>query len=150
MSEPKRRRTRQLTAVYDSLAAVRDHPTVEQLFQRVREQLPRMSLGTVYRNLDKLRDQGRVRMIRLADGGARYDATLHEHDHFACERCGLVMDLEGLPHVAPATGTLPEGFRIHSQATVFSGLCAACAQGKDEDAAARGGPEVPPVATGDE
>lgn len=144
MSEPKRRRTRQLAAVYDSLAAVKDHPTADQLFRRVREQMPQMSLGTVYRNLDKLRAAGRVRVIRLADGGSRYDATTGEHDHFACEACGCVLDLEGLPRVSLEAGILPEGFRVRSQSTVFFGLCPSCRGAEDRGAAA------PSSATDDE
>ena len=88
----KRRVTRQLGAVYDVLAASQDHPTADQVFQRVRRLLPRVSLGTVYRNLDKLRDEGRLRVVRLEGGQAHYDAMTDVHDHFVCESCGAVVD----------------------------------------------------------
>jgi Fe2+ or Zn2+ uptake regulation protein len=61
----QQRTTRQLAAVYDALAASHDHPTADEIFRRVRDALPRVSLGTVYRNLDKLREQGRLRVVRL-------------------------------------------------------------------------------------
>ena len=96
----KQRATRQLTAVHEVLAAATDHPTAEQVYHRVRQRLPNVSLGTVYRNLDKLREQGRLRVVRLGGGQAHYDAMLDEHDHFVCERCGSVHDLTA--EAAPA------------------------------------------------
>jgi Fe2+ or Zn2+ uptake regulation protein len=71
----RQRATRQLAVIYDALIATPDHPTAEQLFQRVRGVLPRVSLGTVYRNLDKLREQGRLRIVRLEGGQAHYDVV---------------------------------------------------------------------------
>jgi Fe2+ or Zn2+ uptake regulation protein len=125
----KRRLTRQAAAVYDALAASHDHPTAEQLFQRVRQQLPQVSLGTVYRNLDKLRDQGRLRVVRLEGGQAHYDAMMDAHDHFICERCGAVIDV---PSHAPA-GDLgavhAAGHQVHWHTTALYGVCNRCAAG---------------------
>jgi Fur family peroxide stress response transcriptional regulator len=128
----KPRATRQLTAIYDALAASKDHPTADQVYQRVRDALPRLSLGTVYRNLDKLREQGRLRIVRLADGQARYDAMVDEHDHFVCERCGAVVDLpRGV--AAPGFDALrQEGCVVHWHSTAIHGLCAGCASAADE------------------
>ncbi|MDX2168178.1 MAG: transcriptional repressor [Deltaproteobacteria bacterium] len=122
----KSRATRQLTAIYDALAASSDHPTADQVYQRVRDRLPRLSLGTVYRNLDKLREQGRLRIVRLADGQARYDAMVDDHDHFVCERCGAVHDLPRRGR--PAFSALREqGCVVRWHTTAIHGLCAACA-----------------------
>jgi len=123
----KRRVTRQLGAVYDVLAASHDHPTADQVFQRVRRLLPRVSLGTVYRNLDKLRDEGRLRVVRLEGGQAHYDAMTDVHDHFVCESCGAVMDL---PERSPAVDVRPlhaAGHRVHWQTTALYGVCNRCA-----------------------
>jgi len=123
----KPRATRQLTAVYDVLVAAQDHPTADQVFQRVRDLLPRVSLGTVYRNLDKLRADGRLRVVRLGDGQAHYDAMTGDHDHFVCERCGSVLDL---PRTAARldTGALHgSGCVVRWQTTSIYGLCAPCA-----------------------
>ena len=129
------RATRQLAAIYDVLAAATDHPTAEQVFQRVRRRLPRVSLGTVYRNLDKLREQGQLRVVRLRGGQARYDAIVDGHDHFVCERCAAVLDLPRA--AAPEVEGLREaGCVVRWHTTSIYGLCAGCAAaGRDAEAA---------------
>ncbi len=120
------RATRQLAAIYDVLAASSDHPTADVVYQRVRRQMPRVSLGTVYRNLDKLRDQGRLRVVRLAGGEAHYDAMLAEHDHFVCERCEGVHDV--IPGAPPPRRLDPRiASAVHWRTTMIYGVCAACA-----------------------
>ena len=89
----KRRATRQLAAVYDVLAASPDHPTADQLFQRVRCVLPRVSLGTVYRNLKKLAEEGLICEVQIAGQITRFDANTGRHYHIRCLGCGRVNDL---------------------------------------------------------
>lgn len=121
------RATRQLAAIHEVLVASRDHPTAEQVFRRVRDTLPRVSLGTVYRNLDKLRQQGRLRVVRLASGEAHYDAIVAAHDHFVCERCHTVLDLD-VATAPPAVRRLrDDGCVVHWHTTALYGLCSACA-----------------------
>lgn len=124
----RRRSTRQLGATYDAVAASADHPTAEEVFERVRRELPRVSLATVYRNLDKLRDQGRVRLLALAGGVAHYDAMLHRHDHFVCESCGKVQDLEASRRSDAAAQLRRAGCVVRWQTTAVYGLCPACAR----------------------
>jgi len=131
----KRRSTRQLGAVYDVLATSFDHPTADQVFQRVRRVLPRVSLGTVYRNLEKLRDEGRLRVVRLEGGQAHYDAMTDVHDHFVCESCGAVVDL---PDRSPALDLAPlhaAGYEVHWQTTALYGVCNRCASTAQRSAA---------------
>jgi Fe2+ or Zn2+ uptake regulation protein len=123
----KHRATRQLTAVYDVLAESCDHPTAEQVFQRVRGVLPRVSLGTVYRNLDKLREQGRLRVVRPAGGQAHYDAMIDDHDHFVCEGCGAVQDLLRTNPPPALTPLRAEGCVVRWHTTSVYGLCGGCA-----------------------
>ncbi|MFN8641409.1 MAG: transcriptional repressor [Candidatus Binatia bacterium] len=122
------RATRQLAAVYDVLTAARDHPTADQVFRRVRDVLPRVSLGTIYRNLDKLREQGRLRVIRLASGEAHYDAMVAAHDHFVCERCHAVHDLQEPTPPAALPRLRADGCVVHWQTTALYGLCGDCAR----------------------
>lgn len=123
----KERTTRQLVAVYDALRAA-DHPTAEELLRRVRQSLPRISLGTVYRNLEKLRSQGRIRVLHLGGGVARYDALLSDHDHFLCEGCGAVVDIDALPRAAAPAWLGREGYLVRAARLAFHGLCPACAR----------------------
>jgi Fur family ferric uptake transcriptional regulator len=125
----KRRTTRQLAAVYDALAASHDHPTADTVFQRVRKRLPRVSLGTVYRNLEKLRDQGRLRVVRLDGGLAHYDAVIDAHDHFVCEGCGAVDDLPPRALIPDTAALRAAGYQVSWYTTALYGLCRGCADG---------------------
>jgi len=126
----QQRATRQLAAVYDALAASHDHPTADQIFRRVRGVLPHVSLGTVYRNLDKLREQGRLRVVRLEGGQAHYDAVTEAHDHFVCERCGGVVDLPGSNLQPLDVPTLPAGYEVRWHTTALYGVCQHCSSSR--------------------
>lgn len=133
----KQRTTRQLAAVHDALAASCDHPTADQIFRRVRRLLPRVSLGTVYRNLDKLREQGRLRVVRLEGGEAHYDAVTDAHDHFVCERCGIVVDLPGEPRARDVGALRAAGYEVHWHTTALYGICRECGSTRRRSAPAR-------------
>ncbi len=124
----KARSTRQLSATYDVLVGSADHPTADQVLARVRRAIPRISLGTVYRNLEKLREQGRMRVIRLGDGVAHFDAMTEAHDHFVCERCGAVTDLETSGAGADDTALHRAGYVVHWRTTAVYGFCRDCAR----------------------
>ncbi len=127
----RQRTTPQLTAIAEVLSAADDHPTAVEIHHRVRRRLPRISLGTVYRNLEKLRAQGRLRVIRLDTGEAHYDAMLEAHDHFVCEQCRAVADLPGTTAL-PDPHRVPDGGWVaRRQTTAVFGLCAACAAAAD-------------------
>ena len=71
-----------------------EHPTAEIIYREARRVLPRISLGTVYRNLNFLRDQGTVREIRPSEGGSsRFDAADTPHAHFHCVHCSALLDI---------------------------------------------------------
>jgi Fe2+ or Zn2+ uptake regulation protein len=123
------RSTRQLVTTLEVLAAASDHPTAEQILLRVRARLPRISLGTVYRNLEKLRAQGQLRVVNIGPGVARYDALLSEHDHFVCDACGGVIDLDPLAEDADVLRLRNEGYEVRCRSVVVHGLCRSCAHG---------------------
>jgi Fe2+ or Zn2+ uptake regulation protein len=79
------------------LAAVRstmDHPTAEWVHRQARRSLPRIGLGTVYRNLKKLAEDGLIREIHAGGAdAARFDGNTGRHYHIRCLRCGRVNDL---------------------------------------------------------
>lgn len=91
------KRSRQREKIYALLKMTESHPTAERIYEEVRRILPKISLGTIYRNLTVLVHQGRVRELDFGEGVKRYDAAVHEHYHFYCEYCGTVEDL----HVQP-------------------------------------------------
>lgn len=127
----KERQTRQLAAVYDVVNAAHDHPTAEDVLVQVRRRIPRVSLGTVYRNLQKLSAQQRVRIVHLADRTARYDGMLEDHDHFVCEHCGDLTDLPRTRTAALDCATLRKaGYGVRTHAVTFYGVCPNCGAAK--------------------
>jgi Fur family peroxide stress response transcriptional regulator len=120
------RETRQRRLVLKALRDTRSHPTAEWIFTRVREQLPNVSLGTVYRNLNVLREEGIVREIRSAGRSTRWDADLSPHGHFVCTACGEVRDVTDLRmHDWRSLKDLV-GCEVTAQQTEFYGLCPVC------------------------
>jgi len=90
----KTRNTRQRGVILDILRESREHPTAEAIYLEARRVLPNISLGTVYRNLNFLRDQRAVREIRPSDGGsARFEGMDTPHAHFHCVHCSALLDI---------------------------------------------------------
>jgi Fe2+ or Zn2+ uptake regulation protein len=98
------------------------HPTAEAVHQMVRRRLPRVSLGTVYRNLRLLVTQGLVK--ELPGPHTRFDRNLSEHHHFTCLACGRIADVAG-----PLTERHSGGFSVTHHRIEFYGRCAACRRG---------------------
>jgi len=94
----KTRNTRQRGVILEILQETREHPTAEKIYNDARRTIPNISLGTVYRNLNFLQNQGLVREIRPFDGSStRFDGIPAPHAHFQCTRCNALLDI-ALPH----------------------------------------------------
>jgi Fur family peroxide stress response transcriptional regulator len=121
------RLTPQRRVVYDVLLEKRDHPTATEVFLRVKERMPSISLATVYNCLETLTQAGLVRQVNLDRSPSRYCPNLKEHAHFHCEACGEIFDVELDPQ-APARvlGELPPGFVLHKVDVALRGHCPAC------------------------
>ena len=122
-AEPRggRRQTRQLALVLEAVRASGvEHPSAERVFERVRVALPRISLGTVYRNLQRLAAEGRIGVTHLDGRVARYDPTPAPHDHFVCRACGRIEDVA--PRELPGAA-VPAGHIVTSHALVVYGEC---------------------------
>jgi len=90
----KTRNTRQRGVILDILRGSHEHPTAEMIYREARHVLPNISLGTVYRNLNFLREQGAVQEIRPSEGGSsRFDAADTPHAHFHCIHCSALLDI---------------------------------------------------------
>jgi Fur family peroxide stress response transcriptional regulator len=131
-----RKRSKQREKIFQVLKRTRSHPTAEWVYERVREQMPHISLGTVYRNLSILKEQGKIRELDFGEGHSRYDAFVDEHYHFVCEQCGAVVDLE-----VPVHSNLSEQLRVAVPGKVrmhrldFLGVCSSCLAREDSAAA---------------
>lgn len=87
------RNTEQKSVILEVLQTHRDHPTADQVYNEVRNILPKISLGTVYRNLEKLSNAGVILKLELGGGQKRFDPNPMEHSHFRCVSCSSVEDL---------------------------------------------------------
>jgi Fe2+ or Zn2+ uptake regulation protein len=125
----KSRNTRQRAVILGILQENFTHPTAEAIYKEARRVIPNISLGTVYRNLNFLRDQGLVREIRTSDGGSsRFEGVLTPHAHFHCVSCHGLVDIplpEGLENAR-----WPEEEKISAVSAIdlhVIGSCAECA-----------------------
>ncbi|TMA43004.1 MAG: transcriptional repressor [Deltaproteobacteria bacterium] len=126
-AEARRRKTRQLTLVLDAVrASGTEHPSADRIFARVREVMPTISLGTVYRNLHRLAADGCIGIVHLGDRLARFDPTPGGHDHFVCEQCGRIEDLPATPLDLEANAARQAGHQVTGHALVLYGRCREC------------------------
>jgi len=118
--------TRQRRVILEELAKVHSHPTADELYARVRRRLPRISLGTVYRNLDLLTKAGDVRKL-AAGRQRRFDGDTSRHYHVRCTGCGAVADLEvEAPDGVEEAARRASDYEITGHEIVFSGRCPRC------------------------
>ena len=144
MSTQPRRSTPQRLEILAELRAAHDHPTAAELHERLRPRLPRLSLGTVYRNLDVLAADGLVAKLAGQGVEARYDGMPDPHDHARCRCCGAVADIPAQRLAGPPA--LPEGFRLEGRKLEYVGVCGGCrAAGRDHPSP---GPARPETALG--
>lgn len=127
MDTIKYRMTRPRQIILEELCRFPCHPTADELHRRVRQVLPRVSLGTVYRNLEHLCATGQARRLDVPGAARRYDGDMAPHQHVRCTRCGRVEDLSQplrltqLPAPDAAGGFEITGYRLEMQ-----GICPAC------------------------
>ena len=85
--------TRQRDVVLQAVRSTMDHPTADWVYRQARRRLPRISLGTVYRNLKKLAEEGLICEVQIAGQITRFDANTGRHYHIRCLGCSRVNDL---------------------------------------------------------
>ena len=122
-----RRGTKQRAAILKILSNTRSHPTADQIYDTVRQQIPNISKGTVYRNLQVLREDGAISELNLNGNLSRYEEKQDKHYHFRCQQCGRVFDLDE-PVNTEIDKKVAErtGFMVSSHQTEFRGLCKDC------------------------
>jgi Fe2+ or Zn2+ uptake regulation protein len=120
------RETRQRKVIYEAVRGSKSHPTADMIFDQVRGTLPTVSLGTVYRNLNVLKDQGLVIELRGTDRRAHFEADLSPHAHFTCTRCGSILDIQHCPMPDWERHNCLDGFTLEKFSLEFSGICPGC------------------------
>ncbi|ACB84139.1 Fur family transcriptional regulator [Natranaerobius thermophilus] len=90
----KKRMTKQRKIILNVLKNTKSHPTADWVYDQVREVLPNISLGTVYRNLKVLKEMGEIMELDFGSTYSRFDGNPHNHYHFVCNDCERVYDID--------------------------------------------------------
>ncbi len=121
------RNTPQRRLILEELRKVTSHPTAATLYESVRRRLPKVSLGTVYRNLELLAEMGVIQKLELGGSEARFDGNTERHEHIRCIECGRVDDLRGVPMQKPDLASDAfRGYKVVDYRVHFLGICPEC------------------------
>ncbi len=126
----KLRNTAQRSLILSVLKGMKTHPTADELYEKVRSEMPRISLGTVYRNLMMLVDLGMVRKLKTAGKQMRFDGDLSHHVHIRCSHCGRVDDVWADPISIPEHMKTIDfrGYQVTGYSLEYEGVCPDCAK----------------------
>lgn len=127
--QTKYRLTKQRAAILRALEGD-SHLSAETILERVRSELPGVSLGTIYRTLDILRELGLVQIFSYAGSASRFEAAIEKHHHLLCTKCGQLVNVDapGLGDIARSIGT-GRGFSEIDCALTITGRCTGCSDG---------------------
>ncbi len=125
--EKKMRLTNQRQVILEELRKVTTHPTAGELYDMVRQRLPRIGLGTVYRNLELLSEYGIIKKLETGGEQKRFDGNPGPHYHIRCNTCGRVDDLP-IPRLEDLDAQAANccSYTIEGHHIEFSGTCADC------------------------
>ena len=123
------RSSRQRRVILEALRDTTSHPTADEIYAVVQAEMPMISLGTVYRNLEILTEMGEVQKFEFAGVRRRYDGCTSRHLHVRCDGCGRVSDVDGasvpeLGQVFPSE--LKTEFKVTGLRLELTGICPDC------------------------
>ncbi len=123
------RKSRQRERILALLRSTQTHPTAAWIFDRLRREFPSLSVGTVYRNIAILVDEGLVNRIDFGSTFDRFDANTLPHYHFICEGCARIIDVD-VPFDQAITARVDSssGLTARRHEIEFYGLCERCAK----------------------
>jgi Fe2+ or Zn2+ uptake regulation protein len=122
-----RKITAQRLCIFRVLQGEVSHPSAERVYDKVRREMPNVSLKTVYQTLNDLSDLGEVSALDLGTGAVRFDPNVEtSHHHLVCRSCGKVRDLMADLPALEVPPTAAQGFNVSSAEVIFRGLCDEC------------------------
>ncbi|MBN2689763.1 MAG: transcriptional repressor [Gammaproteobacteria bacterium] len=125
--------SKQRNIILEELSKLKTHPSADELYLIVKKRIPNISLGTVYRNLNKLADDGMILKLGRAGEQKRFDGHTENHYHFVCDKCGKVYDLLDLK--ISGLENLKDSVAEHELAGYeleFFGTCSDCKKGEKQ------------------
>ena len=131
------KRFRKRDAILTYLQGTTAHPSAEMVYADLKQQIPDLSLGTVYRNLNLFKEQGLAITVGNVKGVERFDGNVNPHVHFFCDECGAVLDLPQMDVPAQLVSTAAQqiGGTVAQCQMTFTGQCRDCTnQEKGESA----------------
>lgn len=136
LSNKRTRMSKQRKVILEVLERSKDHPTADDIYHQVRKKIPRISLGTVYRNLEILSSTGKVRRVQLSGSQMHFDTCLEQHAHIRCIECERIDDIPFDP-INPCEDQIQKrtGYKVVGRCVEFTGICPDCQQRDDGDAA---------------
>jgi Fur family peroxide stress response transcriptional regulator len=121
------RKSKQKEAILRVLKGTTSHPGADWVYEQVKREIPNISLGTVYRNLKLLKQEGEILELDLASTLSRFDGNSQDHYHFRCEQCGRIFDVdEPVDEEIDDRVAQKTGFKVSHHRLEFRGLCKDC------------------------
>ena len=119
---------RKRDAILQCVRSTDAHPSADWVFEHVKEQMPDVSLATVYRNLALFKEQGLITSLGTVKGVERFDGNTEPHVHFICTQCGNVLDLPeiSVPEELNSAVAQSSGGRVDNCQLSFTGICGEC------------------------
>ncbi len=125
--------SRQKEVLLKVLCSTDCHPDADWIYAQVRKELPNISLGTVYRNLAKMSQDGTILKLNMNDGRDHFDGNTAAHHHMLCRKCGAIIDIfTAVGEESEFSGYLDSyaqshtSARVESHNVIFYGLCENC------------------------
>ena len=121
------KRSRQREAILEVVQSTKCHPTADWVYSEVRKVIPNISLGTVYRNLSMLSENGTIQKLHIGTSSEHFDGNPDVHYHVYCTQCGRIDDIEAKPFEKfnSWAADMYDG-EIFEHQTMFTGRCSQC------------------------
>ena len=121
---------RKRDAILTCLRETTEHPSAERVYSQLKQEIPDLSLGTVYRNLSLFKEQGVICSLGTVKGVERFDANTEPHVHYICTECGKVLDLQKIqvPEDLNQAAATDSGGEVSGCQLTFTGVCGQCAK----------------------
>lgn len=118
------RLTHQRLKVLEYLSNSTKHPTVEQIYKELKQEVPSLSKTTIYNTLNYLAELNLVKVLAIDDNEAHFDAVTETHGHFKCDSCGEIYDFD--IQIDSCNIENLDNFKINEKVVYFKGTCPRC------------------------
>ncbi len=120
--------SRKRVAILETLKSTDVHPTAEWIYNELSPKFKDLSLGTVYRNVKKFCEDGKIRSVGVINGQEHFDGNVAPHSHLICQNCGKVLDMHRVFFSQDSLKAISDeySFDIANEDVVFKGLCKDC------------------------